>query len=81
MKKGPLNLIMSGTNVGRSIVTDVVERLKAYAECSDITGAYTEAKCVYDAIDEIERLRAENEKLKERITELGWISSPERMGQ
>lgn len=34
-----------------------------------------------EATDEIERLHEENRKLKERITELGWITSPERMGQ
>jgi len=34
-----------------------------------------------EAVAEIERLREENRKLKERITELGWITSPERMGQ
>ena len=36
---------------------DIVKRLTAYAEVSDALGAYTEANCAYDAIDEIERLR------------------------
>ena len=38
-------------------------------------------KFAEEATDEIERLQEENRKLKERITELGWIASPERMGQ
>ena len=38
-------------------MTDIVDRLKAYAECNNAMGAYTEEKCAYDAIDEIERLR------------------------
>jgi hypothetical protein len=31
-------------------------RLKAYAECSEILGAYTESNCAYDAIRYIEEL-------------------------
>jgi hypothetical protein len=60
---------------------DIIDRLRGYAEVSDMTGAYTEANCAYDAIEEIKKLREENSKLKERNTELGWIASPERMGQ
>ena len=62
-------------------MTDIVDRLRGYAEVSDITGAYTEANCAYDAIVEIMRLREENDRLKERNIELGWIVSPDRMGQ
>lgn len=36
---------------------DIVDRLHAYAEVSDMLGAYTEAKCAYDAIKVIEDLR------------------------
>lgn len=32
-------------------MTDIVDRLRAYAEVSDMTGAYTEANCAYDAIN------------------------------
>ena len=38
-------------------MTDIVERLRAYAEINEHTGAYTEANCAFDAIAEIERLR------------------------
>lgn len=40
-----------------SNMTDIVERLRAYAEINEHTGAYTEANCAFDAIAEIERLR------------------------
>jgi GTP cyclohydrolase III len=36
---------------------DIIDRLRAYAEVCDITGAYTEANCAYDAIEEIKKLR------------------------
>jgi hypothetical protein len=36
---------------------DIIDRLRAYAEACDITGAYTEANCAYDAIEEIKKLR------------------------
>ena len=39
-------------------MTDIVDRLKAYAECNDASGLYTEANCAYDAIETIEKLRA-----------------------
>jgi Ethanolamine utilization protein EutJ (predicted chaperonin) len=35
---------------------EVAMRLKAYAESSEIGGAYTEAKCAYEASDTIIRL-------------------------
>lgn len=44
-----------------SDMTDIVERLRAYAEINEHTGTYTEANCAFDAIAEIERLREENE--------------------
>ena len=46
-------------------MTDIVERLRAYAEINEHTGAYTEANCAFDAIAEIERLRKEIERLRE----------------
>lgn len=39
-------------------MSNIKERLKAYAETNEGLGFYTEAKCAYDAIDEIDRLRA-----------------------
>lgn len=36
---------------------DIIDRLRAYAEVCEITGAYTEANCAYDAIEEIKKLR------------------------
>ena len=36
---------------------DIIDRLRAYAEVCEITGAYTEANCAYDAIEEIKNLR------------------------
>lgn len=38
-------------------MTDIVDRLRVYAEINDGSGLYTEAKCAYDAIDEIITLR------------------------
>jgi hypothetical protein len=35
----------------------------------------------HEAANEIERLRLENAQLKERLTEMSWIISPDRMGQ
>lgn len=59
-------------------MTDILDELKALYECEEGSPDFAFVK---KTIDEIEQLRAENEKLKERITELGWIASPERMGQ
>jgi len=39
-------------------MTDIIDRLKGYAEVSEITGAYTEANCAYDAIEVIQNLRS-----------------------
>lgn len=39
-------------------MTDIIDRLKAYADINEEFGAYTEANCAYDAIEEIKRLRA-----------------------
>lgn len=36
---------------------DIIDRLRSYAEVCEITGAYTEANCAYDAIEEIKNLR------------------------
>ena len=44
-------------------MSDIIDRLRAYAEISEISGAYTEANCAYDAIEEIERLRTFNQEL------------------
>jgi len=44
-------------------MTDIVKRLQAYAETSDICGAYIEANCAYDAIEEIQRLRSALRKI------------------
>ena len=38
-------------------MTDIVDRLKAYAEINESFCTYTEAKCALDAAEEIERLR------------------------
>jgi len=42
---------------------DIVDRLKAYADVSEITGAYTEANCAQDAIKIINDLRAALRKI------------------
>jgi len=39
-------------------VSDIVERLRGLAKAEMFLGAYTEAKSITDAADEIERLRA-----------------------
>jgi GTP cyclohydrolase III len=44
-------------------MTDIIDRLRGYAKVSEMTGAYTEANCAYDAIEEIERLRTFNQEL------------------
>ncbi len=36
---------------------DVVVRLRGYADAEEALGQYTEAKCLREAADEIERLR------------------------
>ena len=51
-------------------MTDIVDRLRGYAEVSDITGAYTEANCAYDAIEEIKRLRSALHKIGYDYVEL-----------
>ena len=57
-------------------MTDIVEKLK-----SSTQWWHADCDMKMEAAHEIEKLREENRKLKERITELGWIASPERMGQ
>lgn len=57
-------------------MTDIAEKLK-----SSTQWWHADCDMKMEAVAEIERLREENRKLKERITELGWIASPERMGQ
>ena len=44
---------------------DITDRLRGYAEVNEELGAYTEAKCLYDAIEEIKRLR---EQLKQKTS-------------
>ena len=56
---------------------DIIDRLNAYAEVCDITGAYTEANCAYDAIAEIKSLREKNSKLKEMVIESIKTDYPE----
>lgn len=46
-------------------MTDIVDRLRAYAEVNEASGLYTEANCAWDAIEEIERLRKEIEAQKD----------------
>jgi hypothetical protein len=45
------------------VKTDIVDRLRGYAEANDMAGLYTEASCAYDAIQEIERLRSALRKI------------------
>ena len=49
-------------------MSDIVERLRAWAECED--DILIEAACAdfHLAADEIERLRAENERLRKALT-------------
>ena len=37
---------------------DRIKRLRAYAECCDIEGAYTEANCLFEAIEYIKSLES-----------------------
>lgn len=37
--------------------TDITDRLKAYAEVTEMLGQYTESNCMHEAIEEIQRLR------------------------
>ena len=53
-------------------MTDITDRLKGYAEVHDGFGAYTEAKCLYDAIDEIERLRSALRRIGYDYVELSY---------
>lgn len=46
---------------------DITDRLRGYAEVNEDLGTYTEAKCLYDAIEEIEALRAEINKMKKDL--------------
>lgn len=69
-------------------MTDVVDRLNESIidiETNEPLFPGVFAHCtvedIKEAVVEIERLREENRKLEERITELGWITSPERMGR
>ena len=59
-------------------MTDIVEQLNAMYECEQGDPDFAFIK---EAANEIERLRKEIERLKERNYELGWIVSPERMGR
>jgi len=44
---------------GERAVSNIVKRLRGLAKAEMFLGAYTEAKSITDAADEIERLRAE----------------------
>lgn len=44
-------------------MTDIVDRLKAYAEINESFSTYTEAKCALDAATEIVRLRSALERI------------------
>lgn len=54
-------------------MADIVDRLRAYADCNEASGLYTEAKCALDAIKEIETLRS-------KLNELSWKANPDRSG-
>jgi hypothetical protein len=54
-------------------MADIIDRLKGYAEASEAMGLYTEAKCAYDAIEEIKSLRS-------RLNEANWAANPDRSG-
>jgi len=49
--------------------TAIVERLRGLAKAEMFLGAYTEAKSITDAADEIERLRAKLEKIEKKMRE------------
>jgi len=49
---------------------DIIDRLRAYAEVCDILGAYTEANCAFDAIEEIENLRKEVNALYSQMKDM-----------
>lgn len=53
-------------------MTDIVDRLQAYAVANDACGLYIEANCVYDAIEEIQRLRAALKKIGFDYVELSY---------
>lgn len=51
---------------------DITDRLKAYAEVSEIQGAYTEAWCMEDAIEIINDLREALRKIGSDYVELSY---------
>lgn len=53
-------------------MTDIIDRLIAYAEVSEITGAYTEANCAYDAIEVIQNLRSALREIGYDYVELSY---------
>ena len=53
-------------------MTVIIDRLRGYAEVSDLNGLYTEANCVYDAIKEIENLRAALRRIGYDYVELSY---------
>ena len=59
-------------------MTDIIKRLN---EIDDENARLSTIDLIGEAANEIERLRKEIERLKERNSELGWIVSPDRMGQ
>ena len=49
---------------------DIIKRLEGYAEITEAQGLYSEARCAYDAINEIRSLRIkikELEKIKSDV--------------
>ena len=59
----------------------IIDRLTAYAQCCDATGFYTEANCMYDAIEEIKKLRNANKTLGEWVLDDLNAEYPESMLQ
>lgn len=51
---------------------DIIDRLKGYAEVNELLGAYTEANCLFEAIEEIKKLR---EKVLELECELDILEN------
>jgi hypothetical protein len=53
-------------------MSDIIDRLRAYAEVSEITGTYTEANCAYDAIEVIQNLRSALREIGYDYVELSY---------
>ena len=48
---------MPSENGKTKMQPDIIDRLRAYAEVNEMTGAYTEANCALAATEEIKKLR------------------------